>query len=91
MEISIYGGELLKIFPNGKQQPSAFQFDDPFVFNCFSRWERQRNRRIEPNDYTRDLKSVAGACGLSPDQIDQLLSSGFTHEEIEGYLYCGEV
>lgn len=90
-QISICGGELLRIAPNSEQQRSVFQYDDPFVFNCFRRWERKRNRQNESDDYTRDLKAVAGAFGFSPDQIDQLLNSGFTHEEVEEYLYCGEV
>lgn len=41
--------------------------------------------------YTRVLKSVAGAFGITPGQIDRLLAEGFTHEEIEDCLYCGGI
>lgn len=34
---------------------------------------------------------MAGAFGCSPDEIDFLLSEGFSPEELEEYLYCGEL
>lgn len=91
-QISIYGGELLKIIQNGEQQRAAFLFEDPLRFGWLSRWRwgRQSSRRAQDN-YTSDLKTAARAFGISPGQIDQLLGSGFTHEEVEEYLYCGEI
>ena len=35
------------------------------------------------------LKSVACYLGYSPDDIDLLISEGFSLEEVEDYLYCG--
>ena len=43
------------------------------------------------SEYIQELKSVAGAFGCSPDEIDFLLSEGFSPEELEEYLYCGEL
>ena len=92
-QIDMQGGDLLMITPDGGQQRTRFQFDDFFSLNWRSPWRgcccRTYHRTLD--DYTSDLKSVAGAYGLSPDQIDQLLTDGFTHEEIEDYLYCGEI
>lgn len=85
------GGELLMVGPDGSQQRSSFRFVDPMSFYGFGYWGycRQRSYRTAQDDYTRALKSVAGAFGISPGQIDQLLDEGFTHEEIENCLYCG--
>ena len=41
--------------------------------------------------YLEDLKSVAGSFGYSSDDIDHLLEMGLTAEEIESYLYDGEL
>ena len=41
--------------------------------------------------YLEDLKSVAGSFGYSSDDIDDLLEMGLTAEEIESYLYDGEL
>ena len=41
--------------------------------------------------YLEDLKSVAGSLGYSPEDIDQLTEMGLTAEEIESYLYDGEL
>lgn len=92
-QVAIDGGELLMIGPDGKQKRSAFRYSDPFASGWFGYEGRccRPPRRVRNSGYTRDLKSVAGFYGISPDQIDRLLNDGFTHEEIEEYLYCGEV
>lgn len=92
-QVDIRSGELLMIARNGGQRRSAFRYSDPFVFGRFDPWHRdcQRGGQSELDSYTRALKSVAGTFGVSPDQIDRLLDEGFTHEEIEEYLYGGEV
>lgn len=87
--INIGSGDILAIGPDGKQKRSRFQFDD-----CgFGYWECNRRKTVcwEQDEYVNDLKAVAGAYGLHADQIDYLLAHGFTPEEIEEYLYCGEV
>lgn len=40
--------------------------------------------------YLEELKSVSGAFGLCPEEIDHLIEEGISPEEIEEYLYCGE-
>ena len=94
-QVNIDSGELLMIGPDGSQQRSSFRFVDPMSYYSPGYWGwdccRQRTHWNAQDDYTKALKSVAGAFGISPDQIDQLLDEGFTHEEIEECLYCGEV
>ena len=37
-----------------------------------------------------EIKSVASAFGYAPEAIDRLAALGFSAEELEEYLYCGE-
>lgn len=90
-QVAIGGGELLMIGLDGTQKRSTFRYSDPLAFGWFSGQCCRPPRRERGGDYTRALKSVAGFYGISPDQIDQLLDDGFTHEEIEDYLYCREM
>lgn len=85
--VELDSGGLLKIGPDGSQQRAYFHFNYPFTWP----WLHFPVRRRIQDDYIQDLKSVAGAYGLSPDQIDRLLDSGYTLEEIEEFLYCGEI
>ena len=94
-------GEILKVDAQGAQSRS--RFDDsrlwyssymPYSF-CFDAGRNNGKRRRDPErastSHTRALKSVAGAFGYAPWEIDRLLQEGFTEEEIEEYLYCGEL
>lgn len=90
-QITIDGGELLMIGPDGTQKRSAFRYSDPVPFSWLGGQCCRPPRRDRGGDYTRALKSVARFYGISPDQIDRLLNDGFTHEEIEDYLYCREI
>ena len=40
--------------------------------------------------YLEELRSVATAFGYTRENIDSLLQQGFTTDEIEEFLYCGE-
>lgn len=92
-QVAIDGGELLMIGPDGKEQRSSFQFDDlplPCAYEGWG-WPSWRATSRGWADYIRAIQNVAGAYGISPDQIDQLLEEGVEPEEIVDYLYCGEV
>ena len=41
--------------------------------------------------YIDDLKTAARYCGYDSSLVDTWLKSGFTVEEIEEFLYCGEI
>lgn len=45
-------------------------------------------RRFHEQQYIKDLKSVAGYFGYSPEDVDLLLAEGFSPEELEEYFYC---
>ena len=94
-------GEILKIEARGGQSRSRFDDNHLWYSSCmpysFCFGASQSNRRSPPESksayisHTQALKSVAGAFGYAPWEIDQLLQEGFTEEEIEDYLYCGEL
>ena len=87
-------GEILKVDAQGVQSRS--QFDDsrlwyssymPYSFSFDPGWcKRLPDSGKAYTSHTRALKSVAGAFGYTPWEIDQLLQDGFTEEEIEDYL-----
>ena len=99
-------GEILKVDAQGVQTRSWFD-DSRLWWSStpYSFWpgypglsydgeaarDRQDRERADRASHAQTLKSVAGAFGFSPWEIDQLLRDGFTEEEIEDYLYCGEL
>ena len=96
--ISVNCGELLRIAPNG--EISREDFDNPVLFYSelwfpYS-WPRRFHyghtaRQASPSNYLEEIKSVAMAFGYSPDEIDHLAEIGYTPEELEEMLYCGEL
>ncbi len=45
----------------------------------------------EQEDYIDELKSVAASFGYTPEMIDRLIDQGFSTDELEEMLYCGEL
>lgn len=86
-------GELLQLAPDGTI--TRGEFDPLGVYGrqyrlwgyspyCFSE-SRKGNE-----EYIAQLKSMANSFGYAPSAIDRMLCCGFTLEEIEDFLYCGE-
>ena len=42
-------------------------------------------------EYVEELKSVAASFGYGPEEIQAMLDHGLTTDEIEEFLYCGEL
>lgn len=88
-------GDILKIDRAGSI--TTEQFDDSALYRnwcCSMYWPREaaiRKRTSAEDEYLNELKSVAGAFGYSPGMIDRLLRQGFTTDELEEMLYCGEM
>ena len=49
-----------------------------------------KTRTVE-QEYLDELKSVACSYGFSPESVDRLLESGFYTDDIEEFLYEGEM
>lgn len=91
-------GEILRIGRDGALTRS--QFDD---YRLFARWRasiwdmpyrrpwKERELPAPEDSYLEDVKSVASAFGYAPEEIDRLAEMGFSPEELEDYLYCGEL
>ncbi len=86
--IDISEGEILKIRPDGIIEKQTFKYS----YYCGRGWwdygfYRKTSSR-HGSEYIDDLKSVAVLHGYSAEDIDELLKSGFSLEEIEEYIYC---
>lgn len=94
-------GELLSIDRNGEQSRSVF--DDSRLFQrsayfpySFMMDPPSRGRSVpvqvkSQQEYIQSLKSVASFYGYHPGCIDALLNDGFTLDDVEEMLYCGEL
>ena len=98
-KVMLRAGDILKVSSDGCFSQVAFdashlfpQWRVPYGASWFHS-SRSATPTPDPaeSEYIQELKSVAGAFGCSPDEIDLLLSEGFSPEELEEYLYCGEL
>ena len=83
-EIEIQSGDILNLLPDGTIVQDKFQYTDYSGFGYSHWWDYS----ISKGEYIDDLKSIATYYECSPDEVDELLESGFTPEEVEEYLYC---
>lgn len=82
-------GEILRIDRHGEQSCEQFAMVDSWSGWMLPAWEPGRafGRRQPVSEYIEDLKSVAGCYGYTPVEIDELLATGCTPEEVEDMLY----
>ena len=91
--VPITEGDILTLTNKGERIKSRFDYKE--MIDCRQFDWRSYGGSFYVNDYEgycsdtylSDLKSVAASFGVSPDEVDALLASGFTPEEIEEYLY----
>ena len=84
-EVAILEGDILKITPSGKLEKSRFDFSYYFGRGW---WEYDLTERDSVTEaYIEDLKYLALAQGIAPEEVDELLKEGFSLDEIEEYLY----
>lgn len=91
-------GDILKGDTAGGITTSKFDASNLLFNNWpFSRYSydllpwRKASDRNKAHEYLDELKSVAGAFGYCPEEIDRLIAEGISPEEIEEYFYCGEL
>lgn len=89
--IDISEGDILKIRADGLLERDAFAYSYYYSRNW---WDYGSYADFGKSGYTRDdyiagLKSVASYQGYSPSDVDELITAGFSLEEIEDYIYCG--
>ena len=90
--IDITEGDILKIAPDGTIKKHTFEYSCYYGRNW---WDYGRYSYLsisedsyeQKDSYINDLKSVAAFQGFDESAIDELLSQGFTPQEIEDYIY----
>jgi len=99
-KVTLECGEILKIDADGLQSRGTFD-----TWNLYSRWYAPYSVLMEPpvrhqcvplkaspdKEYIRELKSVASFYGFSSGYVDTLLADGFTTDDVEEMLYCGDI
>lgn len=96
--IPIECGEILRITREGMTQREEFDASNLLMVQPrYSMYSFDLDgfppspARPEKRTYLDELKSVAAAFGFTPEAIDRLIGQGFSPEEIEELLYCGEM
>ena len=89
-------GEILSIDAKGKLTQSSFNAENLLMDYCCSPWWYSQRKATAPKKsadttYLDDLKMVASAFGYDSRAIDRLVAMGFAPEEIEEFLYDGEL
>ena len=89
-------GDILKITASGQQAMSAFDASNLILpWGYWSMWPDSRKNpgknQTAEKEYLDELKSVACCYGYSPDAVDRMLASGFTTDEVEEFLYEGDM
>lgn len=93
-EIEIDPGEMIRIDRLGQITRSRFDASHLFCQSFYGHWPYCASLWDDVSvtaGYVDELKSVAGAFGYSPEDIDGLLAEGFSPEEIEECFYSMEV
>lgn len=90
--IDITEGDILKIAPDGKIEKHTFEYSYYYGRNWwdygrYSYFSISEDSYEQEDSYINDLKSVAAFQGFDESAIDELLSQGFTTQEIEDYIY----
>ena len=90
--IDIDEGEILKLCADGSIEKGEFEHQMYVGRN----WWDYGYYTVKPyhgkydRAYIDDLKAIAAYNGYYPEDIDELLDSGFSFDEIEEYIYCME-
>ena len=87
-KVNLHCGEILRIQRGGRMDKS--EFDDSNLFAPPSYGWPYRYGTVRQSG-AEELRMIAGSFGYTPEEIDELLADGFTVEELEDYLYCGEI
>ncbi len=96
-KIALVMGDILRIDRHGRMETATFDAGNLWAWGhgmgCYSSgvYGGTAIHPTEPDRYLDELKSVAARYGYSGKAIDRLLSSGFSTDEIEEFIYCGEV
>ena len=90
----------MKILPDGKIESDEFNYEEysggrhwweyGYGYGGYGYGYSAASGKQSCDSYIEDLKAVAVYQGFDEDEIDNLLQSGFSPEEIEDLIYCYE-
>ena len=85
-------GDILRINSHGRQKRERFSVEQ-FLFSWASYFQPKKVGLLcdEDEAYLNELKTTASWCGYDSKWIDDCLAEGFSLDEIEEFLYCGEL
>lgn len=97
IQIPVNSGEMVRIARDGTIERSLFDdarlflpwYNDPCCGGAFSKNRGQLVSRWD-EEYLTELRAVAASFGYATEDIDMLLQQGFSPEDVEDFLYCGE-
>ena len=90
-EIDINSGDILSILPSGEVVRDRFNYMEYIGIGRYNWWDYAiDSKSTARKSYIEELKAIATYQGVSSEEIDDLLNSGFTLDEIEDYIYCRE-
>lgn len=86
-EISLNGGDILKIKNNGGIGKSKFTY----TYSFGRMWYEFDSMQMPIcNDvYLEEIKAAASMYGITPETVEELYNEGFTFDELEEMIYCG--
>jgi len=93
-------GDILKISPDGEQSMERFDTSQFWLsrydWSGFGAGHIPSRRSLScaktgQEEYWEDLVSVAAYYGYTPEDLDSLLRQGLTAEELEEFIYYGEI
>lgn len=91
-EVHIEQGEILKLSPDGVITRGSFEYLSNYFMSGMYHWWDAGDLCGEcgdtEEDYVTELKSMAGGFGYTSEEIDGMLQSGYSPEEIEDRFYC---
>lgn len=87
--IRISSGEIVKIDKHGEIETQYFDYDTYGGYGYD--WKTWNNTPVAESDfdYLEELKTVAKMQGIPEDDIQWLIDSGYSYDEIEDYIYYG--
>ncbi len=93
-KITLDTGDILRIDRHGRMETDTFDAGNLWAWGygmgCYGGvYGGTAIHPTEPDRYLDELKSVAACYGYSDKVIDRLLSSGFSTDENEEFIYCG--
>lgn len=93
-QVKLDCGDLLRIDSRGQMTRSHFNAER--LYQCryyygFGYYPAAVAVNGGQQEYVDSLKAVANAYGYTPSAIDRMIAHGFSPEEIEEFLYCGEM